>query len=425
MTLVAVVVLLTLSIAKLTEYCIFEQLGYLVDACRFPLYLLFTSMLLAILIDRTTAIIVSGLVAMVFGVMLAMEAEGFLIMNLLTAVMGVIWTKGIRKRKEIFVICSKIWLCTIPMIVSFNLLENRFWNWQVLHDCLTTGFFIMVIAILAVSILPLLEAAFNIVTDITLMELGSANHPLLRRLSLEASGTYQHSLSVASLAEEAALAIGASAVLCRVGALFHDVGKIIQPNYFTENIRDNFNMHRLLTPLESAQVIIQHVTEGIKLAEGANLPQPIIDIIGEHHGTTLVYYFYRAELEQRQATKLGIEEGFFRYPGRTPQTRESAIVMLADSAEAAFRSHDTPDEKAILDLIEGVVADKIREHQLDASGLTFNDLEAIKKALIRSLLAFNHVRPAYPQKPILQAEALGDKSLRHGRAYEEWSGTLQ
>ncbi|MGH2612200.1 MAG: HDIG domain-containing metalloprotein, partial [Rhabdochlamydiaceae bacterium] len=237
------------------------------------------------------------------------------------------------------------------------------------------------------------------VTDMTLMESSDPNHPLLRRLSLEAPGTYQHSLSVANLAEEAALAIGANALLCRVSALFHDIGKIIQPNYFTENLRDGFNMHQLLTPLESAQVIIQHVTEGIKLAENANLPQPIINSIREHHGTTLVYYFYHVQIEKSQVSSLGIEEGFFRYPGPTPQTRESAIVMITDSVEATFRCHNTIDEKIISDLIEGIIVDKIREHQLDASGLTFDDLEAIKKAIFRSLLAISHVRPTYPSRP--------------------------
>ncbi len=405
MALIAVVILLTLSIAKLTEYFILQQPNYLADICRFPLYLLFTSIILSILIDRTVAIVVSGFVAIVLGITLAMESHDFLIMNLLTAVMGIIWTKGVRKRKEIFSICAKVWLSSIPMILAINLIENQFWNRQVLTDCITTGFYIVGISILTIAVLPLLESTFAIVTDMTLMEAGDSNHPLLRRLSLEASGTYQHSLSVAGLAEEAALAIGANALLCRASALFHDVGKIIQPNYFTENLRDGFNMHQLLTPLESAQVIIQHVTEGIKLAENANLPKPIIDIIREHHGTTLVYYFYHAQIEQSRVKTLGIEEGFFRYPGPMPQTRESAIVMLADSIEAAFRCHNVLNEKSISDLIEGIVVDKIREHQLDSSGLTFDDLEAIKRAIFRSLLAISHVRPTYPTKPASQSRS--------------------
>jgi putative nucleotidyltransferase with HDIG domain len=399
MALIAVVILLTLGIAKISEYFILQQPSHLVEMCRFPLYILLTSIVLSVLIDRTIALVVSGFVAIVLGITLAMESHDFLVMNLSTAVLGIIWSKGVRKRKEIFTICSKVWICTIPMVFAINLIENQLWSRQVLNDCLTTGFFTFAIAIFTVAILPLLESVFAIVTDMALMESGDANHPLLRRLSLEAPGTYQHALTVANLAEEAALAIGANALLCRVSALFHDIGKVIQPNYFTENLRDGFDMHQLLTPLESAQVIIQHVTEGIKLAENANLPQPIIEIIREHHGTTLVRYFSCKHLEKNRLKTLGIEEGFFRYPGPTPQTRESAIVMLADSIEAAFRCGYRTGEKAISELIENIVADKIQEHQLDISGLTFEDLEAIKKTIFRSLLAINHVRPAYPTKP--------------------------
>lgn len=398
MSLIAVVVLLTLGIAKLTTYFILQQPNYVEDVCRFPIYLLFTSIVLSILIDRSVAIVVSGFVVMMLDITLARGSYDFLIMNLLTAVMGIIWTQGVRKRKEIFSICAKVWLFSIPMVLAFNLIENQFWNRQVLTDCITTGLYILGIAILTVAVLPLLESTFAIVTGMTLLEVADSNHPLLRRLSLEASGTYQHSLGVASLAEEAALAIGANALLCRASALFHDIGKLIQPNYFTENLRDGFNMHQLLTPLESAQVIIQHVTEGIKLAQHARLPKPIIDIIREHHGTTLVYYFYHAQIEQSGAKNLGIEEGFFRYPGPTPQSRESAIVMLADSIEATFRCHNVLDERSISDLIEGIVVDKIREHQLNASGLTFDDLEALKRAIFRSLLALSHTRPTYPTK---------------------------
>ncbi len=411
MALISVVVLLTLSLAKFSEYFILRQSGDLVDLCCFPIYLLFASILLAILIDRTVALVISGFIALVLAITLAMESYDFLIMNLSTAVMGIIWTKGVRKRKEIFIVCWKVWLSTLPILFSLNLLENQLWNRQLMIDCLSTGLFILMISILLIAILPLLESAFNIVTDMTLMEAGDPNHPLLRRLSLEASGTYQHSLGVATLAEEAALAIGANALLCRVGALYHDIGKIIQSNYFTENLRDGFNMHQLLTPLESAQVIIQHVTQGIKLAENAHLPQPIIDIIREHHGTTLVYYFYHAQIEQSRVKTVGVEEGFFRYPGPTPQSRESAIVMLADSIEAAFRCHNVLDEKIISDLIESIVVDKIREHQLDTSQLTFDDLEAIKKAIFRSLLALSHVRPSYPSKASHVLSPLSDKVL--------------
>ncbi len=399
MSLIGVVVLTTLTLAKLSDYFILHQPGHLVDMCRFPLYLLFPSIILSILIDRTVAVVVSGFIAIVLGITLAMESHDFLIMNLSTAVMGIIWAKGVSRRKEIIVICSKVWLCSLPLIFALHLIENQFWNRQMLNDIVTTCVFSFGTAILVVAILPILESTFGIVTDMTLMEAGDPNHPLLRRLGIEAPGTYQHSLSVANLAEAAALSIGANAFLCRISSLYHDIGKIIQPNYFTENLREGFDMHQLLTPLESAQVIIQHVTEGIKLAENANLPKPIIDIIREHHGTTLVYYFYNVHLEKSRVKTLGVEEGFFHYPGPTPQSRESAIVMIADSIEAASRCQSIVDAKVISDLVESIVADKIRDHQLDSSGLTFDDIEAINKSIFRSLMAVNHIRPAFPTKP--------------------------
>lgn len=396
LALVAMVILLTLCLAKITEYVILYKSGHLFDICRLPIFALFASMTISILIDRNVALFVSGFITLVLGVTLAMESDEFLIINLSTAVMAIVWTKDVRKRKDIFVICTKIWLLTLPLILAINLLSHQFWHRQVLTDFLTTFLFIFVIGILVIAILPLLESIFGIVTDLMLMEVGDPNHTLLRRLSLEAPGTYQHSLGVASLAEEAARAIGASALLCRVGSLYHDIGKIAQPQYFSENQLSGFDMHQLLTPLESAQVIIQHVTDGIKLAESCELPRPIIEMIQQHHGTTLVYYFYHAQIEKNRAKAIEVEEGFFRYPGPIPQSRESAVVMLADSIEAAYRSQDEVSEKAIAQLVEGIVSDKIREHQLDASQLTFEDLKAIKKAMFRSLMALGHSRAKYP-----------------------------
>jgi putative nucleotidyltransferase with HDIG domain len=213
---------------------------------------------------------------------------------------------------------------------------------------------------LVVTIMPVLESTFGVVTDMTLLESADLSHPLLRRLNLEAPGTYRHSLAVAALAEEAALAINANPAFCRVASLYHDIGKLAQPQYFTENQFSGFNMHQLLTPLESAQVIIAHVTEGVKLAQQYELPPSLIDVIREHHGKGLVYYFYHAQIEQCRAKAIVIEECRFRYPGPTPSSRESAIIMIADSIEAAYRSLEEVSEKATSELVESIVSDKIR-----------------------------------------------------------------
>ncbi|MGR3973315.1 MAG: HDIG domain-containing protein [Candidatus Rhabdochlamydia sp.] len=398
MALIATVAVLTLFLAKFTDYYILYKMGYLSDYFRLPIFLLFPTLTLSILIDRHVAVMVSIFIALILEINLGIESYEFLVINLSTALMAIILTKEVRKRKEIFGICSKIGFLVLPMVVAMRLLNNHLGDRQMGIDIITVCCSLFLSAALVVLILPLLESSFGVVTDMALLEAGDPNHPLLRRLSLESPGTYQHSLSVASLAEEAALAIGANALQCRVSALYHDIGKVTQPHYFTENQFSGFNMHQLLTPFESAQVIIQHVIEGVKLAESYELPVPIIEAIQEHHGTSLVYYFYHAQVERSRAKSLEVEEGFFRYPGPTPQSRESAIIMLADSIEAAYRCQDQPDEKAIVDLIEGIVSDKIRDHQLDGSHLTFDDLEAIKKAIFRSLVALSHGRIKYPAK---------------------------
>lgn len=396
--LIATITIFTLYLSKLTEYILVNKAGYLADFCRFPLFVPLATLLLAILIDRKVAMLVSQFITLILTTTLLFNYQHFLIVNVVAAVVAIILVKTVRKRKEVFEICAKIWVITIPLILGINLMENAPWNYHILVDLLSSFISIALTGVLVVTILPTLESAFGIVTDMTLLESADLSHPLLRRLNLEAPGTYRHSLAVAALAEEAALAINANPIFCRVASLYHDIGKLAQPQYFTENQFSGFNMHQLLTPLESTQVIIAHVTEGIKLAEQYELPHSVIDVIREHHGKGLVYYFYHAQIEQCRAKAIVVEEGLFRYPGPTPRSRESAIIMLADSIEAAHRSLEEVSEKSVTDLVESIVADKIREHQLDTSRLTFDELEGIKKAMIRSLICNSHNRPKYPTK---------------------------
>lgn len=395
MGLIGAIILITLSLAKLTEYLIINNSG-VAEWCRYPIFVFFATLLVSVLIDKTVALVVSGFIAMILTISLAIEYHHFLIINLSVSMMTLFLFQTVRKRKEIFVVCGKVWLMTLPLLVAMNLLEDSFWDYHLLADFATTLGCIAASGLLVVAIIPLLESAFGVVTDMTIMEAGDPSHPLLRRLSLEAPGTYQHSLSVAVLAEEAALAIKANAIHCRVAALYHDIGKLFQPQYFTEN-SEGFNMHQLLTPLESAQLIINHVTEGVKLAQQHELPSGIIDVIREHHGTCLVYYFFHAQMEQCRPLSIAVEETQFRYPGPIPRSRESAIVMIADSVEAAFRSLDETTEKAIVDLVENIVHDKIRQKQFNASHMTFNEIDAVKKAIVRTLVATSHGRVKYPE----------------------------
>ncbi len=396
--LIATIIIFTLFLSKFIEHILINSTGHLADLCRFPIFVPFSTLLLAILIDRKVAMIISQFVALMLATTLILHYNHFLMINLVTAVMATVLVKTVRKRKEIFEICAKIWLVTIPLILGLNLMENAEWDYHILVDLLTSLTSMTVIGILVVTILPLLESTFGIITDMTLLESADLSHPLLRRLNLEAPGTYRHSLAVAALAEEAAIAINANPIFCRVAALYHDIGKLSQPLYFTENQFNGFNMHQLLPPEESAQVIIAHVTEGVKLAQQYELPSGLIDVIQEHHGKGLVYYFYHAQIEQCRSKAITVEECHFRYPGPTPQTRESAIIMLADSIEAAYRSIDEFSERAVIELVESIVSDKIREHQLDMSRLTFEEIEGIKKAMIQALITSAHSRVKYPDK---------------------------
>jgi putative nucleotidyltransferase with HDIG domain len=246
--------------------------------------------------------------------------------------------------------------------------------------------------------LPVFEACFRILTDITLMEYMDPNHELLRRLTIEAPGTYQHSLIMGNIAEAAANAISSNGLFCRVATLYHDIGKMSIAQYFTENQQPGVNIHQLLTPVESAQVIISHVSEGVALARKAGLPEQFIDIIKEHHGNGLVYFFYHKQLENVGGNRELANEKEFRYSGPKPRTKESVIIMIADSLEAASRSLDEVNEETLTRLVDQIVKEKMEDGQFDESLLTFEELGRVKKAMVKSLLAIGHFRIKYPSR---------------------------
>ena len=237
-------------------------------------------------------------------------------------------------------------------------------------------------------------------TNMALMEFIDPTHPLLQRLSLEAPGTYQHSLSIGHIAEYAANAIGANGMLCRVTTLYHDIGKLNNPHYYTENQlvtgQKPFNIHQLLTPIESAYIIKSHILDGKALAKQYNLPKIFIDIILEHHGTTLIKYFYVKQLEKMNGVKEDVDEKAFRYPGPKPQTKESAIIMLADSVEAASRTLEENTEEAVRDLVDKIAGSKILDNQFDECDLTFDELALVKQKLVEIIKATHHLRIKYP-----------------------------
>lgn len=276
----------------------------------------------------------------------------------------------------------------IVSLVMANLAQEALWS----------GFWIIVSSAAMTALLPYIERGFEVQTDLSLLELGDASHQLLRKLAQRAPGTYNHSINVASIAEAAADAINANGLLVRVGAYFHDIGKMFKPDYFIENQTAGKNTHDALQPAMSTLVIIAHVKDGADLARSHNLPQPIIDLILQHHGTTLVEYFFREAARRSEdnpdAGKVADKD--FRYPGPKPQTLEAAVMMLADTVESASRTLVDPTPARIRHLIDQIADKKVSDGQFDECGLTFAQLADVKDSLVKSVTAIYHARIKYP-----------------------------
>jgi putative nucleotidyltransferase with HDIG domain len=251
----------------------------------------------------------------------------------------------------------------------------------------------VLLTLLAYPLIYLFEKVFAITSDITLIELTNTNAPLLREMAFTAPGTFQHSLQVANLAENAIYSIGGNALLVRAGALYHDIGKMENPLYFIENQSSGFNPHDKLSYQESAQIIIRHVSKGIEMARKANLPEIVVNFIRTHHGDTRVDYFYQSSL--KNFPEKFIDENTFRYPGPIPFTKETGVLMLADSVEAASRSLKEPDEQSIGALVDRIVKYKLDQNQLKDSNITLKDIETIKTIFKRMLMSIYHVRIDY------------------------------
>ncbi len=251
------------------------------------------------------------------------------------------------------------------------------------------------VGLLVSFVLPLFEGLFHVLTDIRLLELSNVNHPLLSELAVRAPGSYNHSLVVGTLAQEAAKTIGANSLFCRVAAFYHDIGKVQKPEYYVEN-QHGVNPHDRLSPSMSALVIAAHVKDGVRMAREAGLPEQIVDIIPQHHGTRLMTFFHDKARRQADPSLGPINEDDFRYPGPKPRTAEAAIFMLSDAVEAAARSVDEPTPNRLREVIRRVTNAIVLDRQLDDCDLTFADLERIQESLLRTLVGMHHHRPDYP-----------------------------
>lgn len=339
-----------------------------------------------------------------------------LVMGLMCGFIAVFVTQQVRRRSRLIRAGFFVGLATLLLAMLFGkiLLVQLAGvvapNWKVFGWQVTAAILSGVVPALLISgALPIFESVFGITTEISWIEMADLNHPLLKRMMLEAPGTYQHSLVVATLAEAACESIRANATMARVCSYFHDIGKLIKPEYFTENMRHGRNPHDELAPTMSALIIIAHVKEGVDLALKYNLCQEIIDVIQQHHGTSLVFYFYKRALQQQEDARAGgkimnireedipeVREESFRYSGPRPQTREAAVISLADCIESAARSLERVTPQKIDQLIRDMIDKRLIDGQLKECDLTMRELEIVCESFRNTLQSMMHSRIAYP-----------------------------
>jgi hypothetical protein len=284
--------------------------------------------------------------------------------------------------------------------IGVHLLDGQPWNYILLREAGRIGLCCVAAGFLMTGLLPFIEKTFGVLTDISLLEIGDIAHPLLQELVRRAPGTYNHSINVASIAEAAAESIGAHGLLVRVGAYFHDIGKMLKPGYFVENQGLEADRHQDLLPAMSTLIIIAHIKDGADLARQHHLPRPIIDFILQHHGTTLVEYFFRRANRQSEndPNAAEVDESSYRYPGPKPATKEAAVLMVADAVESASRALVEPAPSRIEALVHEIAMKRLLDRQFDECGLTLQELQEIEESLIKSLIAVYHGRVKYPDQ---------------------------
>jgi len=375
--------------------------GYFICSNNLPIYYIPFSIVPMLLMLLFTSIEISLLISLATGISLAavnLFPLELILLFIISSILSSFLVKGARKRTTIIRAGAITGLAQMAVFL-FTSSWNAGSSYQALYFLLNG----IVSSIVVLGVLPIFEYLFGAITNISLLELADFHHPLLERLIQEAPGTYHHSLIVGNLSETASKAIGANALLSRVGAYYHDVGKLQKPEYFSENQDRTKNKHDTLSPAMSKLVIMKHIKEGVEIAKKYRINPALIDFIEQHHGKSLVYYFYLRALENPKEDQEVMEEGF-RYPGPKPNSKETAIVLLADSVEAAVRALKDPDPAKIEDLVHKVINNKFIDGQLDECDLTLKDLERISAVFIRLLCGIYHSRASYPEKENNQAQ---------------------
>ncbi len=371
------------------------------------------TMLLGVAPGVLAAAFIGILNAMMYG-----NSLHILVASHITALVAIYFCRNIQMRARVVRAGFFSGLVLASAAIFLGMRDSVEWT-TVVYQVLAAAGAGALTGVIVVGILPFWENLFKVSTDITLLELTDFNHPLLRRLQIEAPGSYHHSLMVANLAENAAARIGANPLICRVCALYHDIGKMVKPEYFTENQRDGYNPHIERNPSMSALVIKAHVKEGVQLAREYKLPRVIIDVIREHHGTSLIQYFYYKALEQQRVSALPdspmpnaprveldkVNEDTYRYEGPRPHFVESTLIMLADSVEAAGRCLRKVTPQSIDELLEKIFQQRLENGQLDDAPLTIRDLAAVRESFSFTLLNMLHARIEYPDNPEAERKA--------------------
>ena len=380
--------------------------------------------IVAVLLGTAPAVLSALIISVLFGIMQDNSIE-FLLISFISGVVGCYFSDSIRLRSNL-VRAGFISGITAALAGSVVAALNNFGLALIGQQIVLTLIVGGLTGIATVGLLPVFEQLFKITTEITLLELTDFNHPLLRRMQIEAPGTYHHSLMVANLSENAAATIGASPLICRAACFFHDIGKLVKPEYFTENQKNGINPHEQQTPSISALVIKAHIKEGVELARKHKLPRIIVDVIRQHHGTGLIQFFYfQAQQQQdhvqtklpldgkigRSKEKKKVDESTYRYDGPKPDFKESAIIFFADSVEAASRSLKKVTQPAVEELIDNIFRTRIEDGQLDECPLTFQELNQIRSSFVYTILNMLHARVEYPkvEKPRVAASTPAEK----------------
>jgi cyclic-di-AMP phosphodiesterase PgpH len=357
------------------------------------------AMLIRILINESLAVLVTIITAICGSIIFNEGVSGSVHMTvgiyiLCSCLAGIMFMSNNHHRSKIFM--GGLFVAVVNVIVIFSLafIRNEQYDFKEIGVTIIIALMSGILsAVLTIGLLPFFEAGFGILSSMSLIELSNPNHPLLKKILTEAPGTYHHSIMVANLAESACEAIGANGLLARVGCYYHDIGKTIRPKFFIENQMNIENPHDRLPPEASKNIIMSHVTDGAELLRKHRLPKEIVDIAEQHHGTTLLKYFYYKVKQSGEE----VTEDEYRYPGPKAQTKESAIAGIADSVEAAVRSMSQPTPEQIEELVRKIISDRLQDNQFNECDLTFKELEKVTNSLCESLKGIFHSRIEYPE----------------------------